>query len=226
MFGGQMRVPMVVREPIGMWRSSAAQHSQSLESWYTHIPGLVVVAPSTPADNLGLLKSAIRNDDPVVYLEHKNLWGLTGPVPDGEHFTPLGEAEVVRTGDAVTLVTWSAMRHTCAAAAEALAQEGIAAEVIDLRTLWPWDRDTVFASVERTGRLLVVHEAVAVSGFGAEIAASVAENLHDRLKAPVRRLGSPRIPVAYAPGLEQMARVSERSIVDAVRALVAHARAA
>jgi pyruvate dehydrogenase E1 component beta subunit len=133
---------------------------------------------------------------------------------------------VVRTGDAVTLVTWSAMRHTCAAAAEALAQEAIAVEVIDLRTLWPWDRDTVFASVERTGRLLVVHEAVAVSGFGAEIAASVAENLHDRLKAPVRRLGSPRIPVAYAPGLEQMARVSEQSIVEAVRALVAHARAA
>jgi acetoin:2,6-dichlorophenolindophenol oxidoreductase subunit beta len=120
-------------------------------------------------------------------------------VPDGEHLTPLGEAEIVRAGDAVTLVTWSAMRHTCAGAAEALAQEGIAVEVIDLRTLWPWDRDTVFASVERTGRLLVVHEAVAVSGFGAEIAASVAEALHDRLKAPVRRLGAPRIPVAYAP---------------------------
>lgn len=226
MFGGQMRVPMVVREPVGMWRSSAAQHSQSLESWYTHIPGLVVVAPSTPADNLGLLKSAIRNDDPVVYLEHKNLWGLTGPVPDGEHLTPLGEAEVVRTGDAVALVTWSAMRHTCVAAAEALAQEGIAVELIDLRTLWPWDRDNVFASVEKTGRLLVVHEAVAVSGFGAEIAASVAENLHDRLKAPVRRLGAPRIPVAYAPNLEQMARVSEQSVIEAVRALVAPARAA
>jgi pyruvate dehydrogenase E1 component beta subunit len=118
------------------------------------------------------------------------------------------------------------MRHTCTAAAEALAQEGMAVEVIDLRTLWPWDRDTVFASVERTGRLLVVHEAVAVSGFGAEIAASVAENLHDRLKAPVRRLGSPRIPVAYAPSLEQMARVSEQSVIEAVRALVAPARAA
>jgi pyruvate dehydrogenase E1 component beta subunit len=226
MFGGQMRVPIVVREPIGMWRSSAAQHSQSLEAWYTHIPGLVVVAPSTPADNLGLLKSAIRCDDPVVYLEHKNLWGLTGPVPEGEHLTPLGEAEIVRRGGAVTIVTWSAMRHPCASAAEALAKEGVAAELIDLRTLWPWDRESVFASVERTGRLLVVHEAVAVSGFGAEIAASVAENLHDRLKAPVRRLGSPRIPVAYAPPLEQMARVSEKSIIDAVRALVAPARAA
>jgi acetoin:2,6-dichlorophenolindophenol oxidoreductase subunit beta len=226
MFGGQMRVPMVVREPMGMWRSSAAQHSQSLESWYTHIPGLVVVAPATPADNLGLLKSAVRNDDPVVYLEHKDLWGLTGPVPDREHLTPLGQADIVRAGDAVSLVTWSAMRHASAAAAEALAGEGIAVELIDLRTLWPWDRDTVFASVEKTGRLLVVHEAVAVSGFGAEIAASVAENLHDRLKAPVRRLGSPRIPIAYAPTMEQMARVSEESIVDAVRALVAPARAA
>jgi acetoin:2,6-dichlorophenolindophenol oxidoreductase subunit beta len=226
MFGGQMRVPMVVREPIGMWRSSAAQHSQSLESWYTHIPGLVVVAPSTPADNLGLLKSAIRSDDPVVYLEHKDLWGLTGAVPEGEHLVPLGIAEVVRAGDAVTLVTWSAMRHACAAAAEALAQEGIAVELIDLRSLWPWDRDTVFASIERTGRLLVVHEAVAVSGFGAEIAASVAENLHDRLKAPVRRLGAPRIPIAYAPTLEKMARVSQQRIIDALRALVTPARAA
>lgn len=226
MFGGQMRVPMVVREPIGMWRSSAAQHSQSLEAWYTHVPGLVVVAPATPADNLGLLKSAIRNDDPVVYLEHKNLWGLTGPVPEGEHLTPLGQAEVVRHGDAATIVTWSAMRHVCAAAAEALAQDGIAVELIDLRTLWPWDRDAVFASVERTGRLLVVHEAVAVSGFGAEIAACVAENLHYRLKAPVRRLGSPRIPVAYAPTLEHMARVPEERIIGAVRTLVAPARAA
>jgi acetoin:2,6-dichlorophenolindophenol oxidoreductase subunit beta len=225
MFGGQMRVPMVVREPVGMWRSSAAQHSQSLEAWYTHIPGLVVVAPSTPADNLGLLKSAIRNDDPVVYLEHKDLWGLTGPVPDGEHLTPLGEAEVVREGDAVTIVTWSAMRHVCARAAKDLAAEGIEIELIDLRTLWPWDRERVFASVEKTGRLLVVHEAVTVSGFGAEIAASVAEALHHRLKAPVRRLGAPRIPIAYAPPLEAKARVSQDSITDAVRSLVGYARA-
>ncbi len=226
MFGGQMRVPMVVREPMGMWRSSAAQHSQSLEAWYTHIPGLVVVAPATPEDNLGLLKSAIRNDDPVVYLEHKDLWGLTGPVPEGEHLTPLGEAQIVREGDAVTVVTWSAMRHRCMKAAEALEAEGVAIEVIDLRTLWPWDRDTVFASVEKTGRLLVVHEAVAVSGFGAEIAASVAEGLHHRLKAPVRRLGAPRIPIAYAPPLEDKARVTQDAIIDAVRGLLASAQAA
>ncbi|MCC5978627.1 MAG: alpha-ketoacid dehydrogenase subunit beta [Salinarimonas sp.] len=219
MFGGQMRVPMVVREPTGMWRSSAAQHSQSLESWYTHIPGLVVVAPATPADNLGLLKSAIRNDDPVVYLEHKNLWPLEGEVPEGEHLVPLGEAQIVRTGRDLTLVTWSATRHSCVAAADALEKQGIEAEVIDLRTLWPWDRDRVLASVEKTGRLIVAHEAVAVSGFGAEIAATVAEALHHRLKAPVQRLGAPRIPIAYAPPLEDEARVTEKKIIDAAKAL-------
>jgi len=219
MFGGQMRVPMVVREPMGMWRSSAAQHSQSLESWYTHIPGLVVVAPSTPADNLGLLKSAIRNDDPVVYLEHKHLWPLEGVVPDGEHLVPLGEAEIVREGRDLTLVTWSATRHTCVAAAQALEKQGIDAEIIDLRTLWPWDRDRVFASVEKTGRLIVAHEAVAVSGFGAEIAATVAQELHHRLKAPVQRLGAPRIPIAYAPPLEDEARVTCEKIIDAATAL-------
>jgi len=221
MFGGQMRVPLVVREPIGMWRSSAAQHSQSLEAWYVHIPGLVVVAPATPADALGLMKSAIRCDDPVVFMEHKNLWALEGAVPEGEHLVPLGRAEVARAGDAVTLVTWSAMRHVCLTAAESLAAEGIAAEVIDLRTLWPWDRDTVLASVARTGRLLVVQEAVQVAGFGAEIAATVAEALHGALKAPVRRLGAPRIPIAYAPPLEDRARVGAGDVAAAVRAMLA-----
>jgi pyruvate dehydrogenase E1 component beta subunit len=226
MFGGQMRVPMVVREPIGMWRSSAAQHSQSLEAWYAHIPGLVVVAPATPADNLGLLKSAIRCDDPVVYMEHKDLWGLTGPVPEGEHLVPLGEAEVARAGEDLTIVTWSAMRHACLGAAGTLAGLGISAEVIDLRTLWPWDRERVMSSVGRTGRLLVVHEAVAVAGFGAEIAASVAEAMHHWLRAPVRRLGAPRIPVAYAPPLEAEARVSAAKIVAAASALVGYAAGA
>lgn len=221
MFGGQMRVPMVVREPVGMWRSSAAQHSQSLEAWYAHIPGLVVVAPATPADNLGLLKAAIRCDDPVVYMEHKNLWPLEGALPEGEHLVELGRADIARAGDALSVVTWSAMRHPCLRAAETLAAEGIEAEVIDLRTLWPWDRDAVLASVERTGRLLVVQEAVSVAGFGAVIAATVAEALHHRLRAPVRRLGAPRIPVAYAPPLEAHAKVSDDAIVEAGRALCA-----
>ena len=221
MFGGQMRVPMVVREPVGMWRSSAAQHSQSLEAWYAHIPGLVVVAPATPADNLGLLKSAIRCDDPVVYMEHKNLWGLEGDTPEGAHLVPLGRADVVRAGDAATLVTWSAMRHVALAAADTLAAEGIEVEVIDLRTLWPWDRDAVLASVARTGRLLVVQEAVSVAGFGAEIAASVAEALHDRLRAPVRRLGAPRIPIAYSPPLEDRVRVTPEAVAGTLRAMLA-----
>jgi pyruvate dehydrogenase E1 component beta subunit len=223
MFGGQMRVPLVVREPVGMWRSSAAQHSQSLEAWYAHVPGLVVVAPATPADNLGLLKSAIRCDDPVVYMEHKNLWGLEGEAPEGEHLVPLGQAEIAREGRDLTLVTWSAMRHVSLAAAERLAGQGIEVEVIDLRTLWPWDREAVLASVEKTGRLLVAQEAVSVAGFGAEIAASVAEALHARLAAPVRRLGAPRIPIAYAPPLEDRARVSEDQIVEAVQDMIAPA---
>ena len=215
MFGGQARVPMVIREPIGIWRSSAAQHSQSLEAWYTHIPGLVVAAPSTPADNKGLLKSAIRSDDPVVYMEHKNLWGMTGEVPEDDEWTlPLGAARVEREGRDVTIVSWSRMVHLCAGAAAALGErEGISAEVIDLRTLWPWDRERVLASVARTGRLLVVHEAVAVGGFGAEVAATVAEELG----APVRRLGAPRIPIPYAPPLEDRARVTEDMIAAAVR---------
>ncbi|HRP79852.1 MAG TPA: alpha-ketoacid dehydrogenase subunit beta [Aquamicrobium sp.] len=225
MFGGQMRVPLVVREPIGMWRSSAAQHSQSLEAWYVHVPGLVVVAPATPADNLGLLKSAIRCDDPVVYMEHKNLWPLEDDAPEGEHLVPLGKADVARRGDALTIVTWSAMRHTCLKAAETLAAEGVEAEVIDLRTLWPWDREAVFSSVRRTGRLLVAHEAVSVAGFGAEIAASVAEALHHDLKAPVRRLGAPRIPVAYAPTLEDKVRVTEAMVAEAALAMMARERA-
>jgi acetoin:2,6-dichlorophenolindophenol oxidoreductase subunit beta len=225
MFGGQGRVPLVVREPVGMWRSSAAQHSQSLEAWYAHVPGLVVVCPSTPADALGLLKAAIRCDDPVVFMEHKNLWAFEGEVPEGEHLVALGRAVTARAGRDLTLVTWSAMRHTCLTAAETLAAEGIEAEVIDLRSLWPWDRDAVLASVERTGRLMVAHEAVAVAGFGAEVAASVAETLHHRLKAPVRRLGAPRIPIAYAPPLEDRVRVREEQIVLAARDLVVPAPA-
>lgn len=220
MFGGQTRVPLVVREPIGMWRSSAAQHSQSLEAWYAHIPGLVVAVPSTPADNRALLKAAIRCDDPVVYMEHKNLWGFEGEVPEAEEVAVFGKARRVRDGRDLTLVAWSAAVHTAEAAAEALAEEGIEIELLDLRTLWPWDREAVLASVERTGRLLVVQEAVSVAGFGAEVAATVAEALHGALKAPVKRLGAPRIPISYAPGLEERVRVTAEAIAAAARSLV------
>jgi pyruvate dehydrogenase E1 component beta subunit len=220
MFGGQGRVPLVVREPIGMWRSSAAQHSQSLEGWYTHIPGLVVVTPATPADNKGLLKSAIRCDDPVVYLEHKNLWGLEGDVPEGEHLVEIGKARITRAGRDITVVSWSATVHAAGAAAEALAREGIEAEVVDLRSLWPWDKAAVLASVAKTGRLLVAHEAVRVGGFGAEVAATVAERAHGALKAPVRRLGAPRAPIGYAPNLEDQVRVTPERIAAAAREMV------
>ena len=220
MFGGQTRVPLVVREPIGMWRSSAAQHSQSLEAWYAHVPGLVVACPSTPADAKGLLKTAIRSNDPVVFMEHKNLWGLAGPVPEGEHLVPFGEARLVRPGRDLTIVSWSAQVHVAADAAETLATTGIDVELIDLRTLWPWDKASVLASVEKTGRLLVTHEAVAVGGFGAEIAATVAERLGPRLMAPVRRLGAPRTLIAYAPPVENAVRIDAATIVDAAQAMM------
>ena len=220
MLGGQIRVPMVIREPMGMWRSSAAQHSQSLESWYTHIPGLVVACPSTPADNKGLLKAAIRADDPVVYMEHKNLWGLEGEVPDGDVTLPFGVARLEREGTDLTVVSWSAQVHVAAGAASLLEQDGISVEIIDLRTLWPWDRDAVFASVAKTGRLLVTHESVGVGGFGAEIAASVSEHMFGALKAPVRRLAAPRIPISYAPPLEDQVRISGAQIAAAAKAMV------
>jgi pyruvate dehydrogenase E1 component beta subunit len=217
MFGGQGRVPLVVRQPIGMWRSSAAQHSQSLESWWAHVPGLVVIVPATPADNYGLMKAAIRCDDPVVYMEHKMLWPLTGEVPDDGEPIEIGKARVVRAGSDLTLVTWSNMVHVSTEAAERLAEDGIAVELIDLRTLWPWDRDAVLASVGRTGRLMVVHEAVQVAGFGAEVAATVAEELG----VPVRRLAAPRVPIPYATRLEDMVRVTADDIVAAARGMLA-----
>jgi pyruvate dehydrogenase E1 component beta subunit len=212
MFGGQGRVPLVARMPIGIWTASAAQHSQSLEAWFTHVPGLVVVCPGTPQDNHGLLTSALACGDPVVYLEHKELWGVRGEVGRAVS-VPLGKARVARSGNALTLVTWSRMLQASLAAADELARDGIEVEVIDLRTLWPWDRETVMESVARTGRLLVVHEAVQVSGFGAEIAAAVAEELG----RPVKRLGAPRIPVGYAPTLEAEARIGSTRIAATVR---------
>ena len=221
MLGGQVKVPMVIREPMGMWRSSAAQHSQSLESWYTHIPGLVVAVPSTPADNRGLLKTAIRSDDPVVYLEHKNIWGYEGDVPEDETLIPFGKGRREKEGDDITIVSWSAQMHIAANAATLLQAEGISAELIDLRTLWPWDRQMVFDSVGKTGRLLITHESVSVGGFGAEIAATVAEQLFSVLKSPITRCAAPRVPISYAPPLEAKIRVSSEQIVEAAKKSVA-----
>jgi acetoin:2,6-dichlorophenolindophenol oxidoreductase subunit beta len=215
MLGGQVRVPAVIRQPIGMRDGMAAQHSQSTEAWWIHIPGLVVVAPSTPADNHALLKAAVRCDDPVIYMEHKELWTVRGEVDESAAPAPLGNAAVVREGRDVTIVTWSSMVSVCLAAAQALAERGVSAEVIDLRTLWPWDRDAVFASVVRSGRLLVVHQAVRVGGFGAEIVSEVAEQLFDKLKTAPRRLGAPRVPVPYSEPLEMRCRITADDIVAA-----------
>ncbi|HEX2334515.1 MAG TPA: transketolase C-terminal domain-containing protein [Burkholderiales bacterium] len=203
MFGGQGRVPLVARLPVGLWSGSAAQHSQSLESWFAHVPGLVVVTPATPQDNYSLLRAAIDCGDPVVYMEHKELWGLRAEV--AQEKTPLGKARVVREGKDVTLVTWSRTVHAALEAAQKARQS---VEVIDLRTLWPWDRESVFASVRKTKKLLVVHEAVQAAGFGAEIAATVAEEL----QVPVKRLGAPRIPVGYSKPLEDEARITAQRI--------------
>lgn len=215
MFGGQGRVGLVARLPIGLWSASAAQHSQSLEAWFAHMPGLVVVAPATPEDNYGLLHASLASGDPVIYMEHKELWGMTGPVTLGQPIE-LGKARIAREGSDVTIVTWSKPVHTALAAAEQLATQGISAEVIDLRTIWPWDREAVLASASRTKHVLAVHEAVQVAGFGAEIIATVAENVGGR----VARLGAPRIPVGYAPVLENESRISAAQIVGAVNTLL------
>lgn len=216
MFGGQGTVPVVVRMPMGIWDASAAQHSQSLESWFTHIPGLVVIAPSTPQDNYSLLKSALAAEDPIIYLEHKTLWGSSGDV-NQQKAVAIGQADIVKEGNDITIVTWSRQRLVCEAAIKPLSDQGVDVELIDLRTLWPWDKDSVLKSCAKTGRLLVVHEAIQVSGFGAEIVSSVVE----AMPCQAKRLGAPRIPVGYAPELEALARVSEEQIIEVVTAMMA-----
>ncbi len=218
MFGGQRGVPMVARMPIGLWGGSAAQHSQSLEAWFAHIPGLVVVTPSSVQDNYSLLAASIACGDPVVYMEHKELWASEGEVEPGSGEV-LGKARVLRDGRDVTLVTWSSTVAPALEAAVLAAAQGLEVEVIDLRTLWPWDRDKVFASSAKTGRALIAHEAVQVAGFGAEIAASIAEHVG----AKVRRIGAPRIPVGYSKPLEDQARVGASSILAALRELAEQA---
>ncbi len=217
MFGGQGRVPLVARLPIGIWSASAAQHSQSLEAWFAHIPGLVVVAPATPADNYELLAAAIACDDPVIYMEHKELWGVTGEIPPQRTAT-LGKARVAHAGTDVTLVTWSKLVHTAIEVAAQATRQGISVEVIDLRTIWPWDRELVLASAARTRRLLVAHEAVQAAGFGAEIAATVAEELG----IPVKRVGAPRVPVGYARTLEDVSRISAEKMLQELIAFLSH----
>ncbi|EST54270.1 TPP-dependent acetoin dehydrogenase complex, E1 protein subunit beta [Brevibacillus panacihumi W25] len=218
MFGGQATLPLVLRAPDGVTQSAAAQHSQSLEAWFLHIPGIKVVIPSNPADAKGLLKAAIRDPNPVIYFEHKNLFRKSGPVPDGDYLTPIGKAAVVREGQDVTIVSYSSMLGTCLEAADQLSQHhGIEAEVIDLRTIVPMDMETIYTSVKKTHRLVIAHEAVKTGGVGGEIAASVSENIIEYLDAPIIRVGAAFTPVPFSPPLEKRVIPQVEQVVEAVR---------
>ncbi|MES2227980.1 MAG: alpha-ketoacid dehydrogenase subunit beta [Pseudomonadota bacterium] len=216
MFGGQCSVPMVLRTPHGGGLSAGPQHSQCLEAWLAHVPGLKVVCAATPGDAYGLLRAAIADPDPVIFIEHKGLYGSKGPV-DRSAPDAIGKARIVRPGRDATVVTYGATVHTSLAAAQQLAGEGIEVEVIDLRSLQPWDRAAVLASVARTHRAVVVHEAVQAFGVGAEIAATLADEGFDDLDAPVVRVGAPFMPVPFAKSLEQGYNIGVAGIVSALR---------
>ena len=220
MLGGAVSVPVVMRFPSGSGTGAAAQHSQSLEAWTAHVPGLKVVQPATPADAKGLLLAALEDPDPVMIYEHKILYKMKGHVPEGYYTTPIGKAAVMREGKDLTIVATSIMVHKALDAAETLAAEGIDAEVIDLRTIRPMDRDTVLASVRKTGRLVCVYEAVKTLGVGAEVSAMVAESdAFDYLDAPIIRLGGAECPIPYNPELEKAVVPQVPDILEAARNL-------
>ncbi|RME86376.1 MAG: alpha-ketoacid dehydrogenase subunit beta [Caldilineae bacterium] len=215
MFGGKARVPLVIRTQGGGGRGNAAQHSQSLEMWYVHTPGLIVIQPSTPYDAKGLLKSAIRNDNPVIFIEHKLLYNTTGPVPEEPYLIPIGVADVKREGSDVTIVATSRMALLALEAAEQLAAKGIQAEVIDPRTLKPLDLSCIIQSVQKTGRLVVVNEAPLTGGFTAEVTARVQRQAFDWLDAPIMQVAGADVPLPYNGRLEMAAIPQVRDIVDA-----------
>jgi len=220
MFGGKARVPLVLRLPGGSGTGAAAQHSESLEAWFVHVPGLKVVAPATPYDAKGLLLAALADDNPVIFVEHKLLYRTRGPVPEEPYLVSLGKAAVRRPGRHLTIVAYSIAVLRALEAAERLAAEGIEAEVIDLRTLKPYDAETVIASVKKTGKLLIVHEAPLLGGFGGELAAAVAQSeAFAYLEAPIVRLGGADVPIPYHPRLERAAVPQVEDIVEAARRL-------
>jgi pyruvate dehydrogenase E1 component beta subunit len=221
MSGGQMSCPIVFRGPNGAAARVAAQHSQEYGSWYAHVPGLKVVAPYTAADHKGLLKAAIRDPNPVIFLEHELVYGMSMPVPEGgDHVVPLGKARIARPGEHVTITAFSRMVQFAMEAAEALEGEGISAEVIDLRTLRPLDIETVVASVQKTNRIVSVEEGWAYSGIGAEIAAQMMEQAFDYLDAPVHRVTAKDVPLPYAANLERMALPQAADVVAAAKAVL------
>ena len=220
MSGGQGKVPMVLRTQGGAGNGLAGQHSQSLEALYYHIPGLKLVMPSTPYDAKGLLKAAVRDDDPVIFIEHKLLYMTTGEVPEEEYIVRLGQAEIKRTGEDITVVTYSYMTLKCLEAAEALAREGIGVEVVDLRTLTPLDKSTILDSVEKTGKAIVVHEAVKRGGVGGDIAAMIMEEAYDDLDAPVMRIAGKNTTIPYNLALEKVCTPTVKEIVEGILELL------
>lgn len=220
MFGGQVKIPIVIWAPDGGGLSAAAHHSQCLESWFVHTPGLKVVVPSEPADVKGLITSSLRDNDPVIFFQHKKLFAQKGPVPEGEYLIPLGKADIKRQGRDLTIITYSRMTYFSLEAAEQLAREGIEVEVIDLRTLKPLDFDLIAESVKKTYRALVVHEACLTGGFGAEIAARIGQELFDALDAPVTRIGAKDVPIPFSPVMENFVLPQVSDIVKGARQVV------
>jgi len=221
MFGGKAKVPMVLRTPGGSGTGAAAQHSQSVEAWFCHVPGLKVVVPSTPYEAKGLLKAAIRDDNPVMFFEQKLLYRKKGPVPEEEYTIPLGVADIKREGSDVTIITYGRMVPICLEAAEGLAEQGISIEVVDPRTLNPLDKDTLIKSAKKTGHVLIVHEACQTGGFGGELAAIIADSeAFFYLDAPVKRLGGLDVPIPYCPELEKNAVPTVETVTKAVRSLL------
>ena len=220
MSGGQFPIPIVFRGPTGNAGMLAAQHSQNFENWYANTPGLKVVVPATPYDGKGLLKAAIRDDDPVIFMESELMYGMKGQVPEGEYLIPLGKAEVKREGNDVTLVTFGKMYHEVVKAADELAKEGISAEIVDLRTVRPIDYETVVNSVKKTNRLVVVEEAWPLASIASHITYHVQKYAFDYLDAPVHKVNSQDVPLAYAPTLIEATLPNARRTIEAVKAVM------
>jgi len=217
MSGGQINIPMVFRGPTGAALQLAGQHSQAAETWYVHAPGIKVVTPATPADAKGLLKSAIRDDDPVVVMEGELLYNLRGDVPEGEHIVPLGMADLKREGDDVSIITHGKMVHMALQAATRLEKDGIEADVLDLRSLRPLDVDAILATVRKTNRAIYLEEGWPYAGIGSQIAATIQEEAFDDLDAPVLRVTQADVPMPYAKNLEQLAKPNVQRVMDACR---------
>ena len=225
MFGGKAKIPLVLRTPAGSGTGAAAQHSQSLEAWFVHAPGIKVVAPATPYDAKGLLLTSIRDNNPVLFMEHKLLYRTKGIVPEGDYTVPLGQAVVSRAGQDLSIIAYSIMVPRALEAAEQLAEEGIEIEVVDLRSLKPLDNETIIKSVSKTGRVLIVHESPRTGGFGGEVAATIADSeAFDFLVAPIRRLCGRDIPIPYNRTLERATVPQVEDIIAAARELALEGR--